>query len=128
MKSLTSDQSLSLQCWALYRLRFIFSAEVCSAWTLYGGVIAQINNIDVALNIAISDNVGVALKYYEFLHNQLESYAGSRANNIDYFALLSEEHPEIKRRFIKADSHSEGSSSVYRNNGKNSSRSFNGFF
>ena len=81
----------------------------------------------VALNIAVSDNVGVALKYYEFLHTQLESHARGRSTNIDYFAMLSEEQPEIKRRFLKDATHSEGSSSGYQNNGKNFSRSSNDF-
>ena len=78
------------------------------------------NNIGIALNIAISENVGVALKYYDFLHTQLESNARSRSTNIDYFALLSEEQPGIKRRFVKAASHAEGSaSSGYTNIGRN---------
>ena len=121
MKSLTSDQSLSFQAWTLYRLRFIFSAEVCAAWTLYGGIIAQINNVGITLNLAIAENVGIALKYYEFLQTQLESYARSRATDIDFFRLLSEEQPEIRRRFSKPTYGSEGSSGSY-NQGKKSAR------
>ena len=111
MKSFSSDQSLSFQSWIFYRLRFIVSADVCSAWDLYGGIIAQINNLGVTLNITISGNVGIALKYFDFLHTQLESYARSRATDVDYFRLLSEEQQEIKRRFSKAPSGLEGSSS-----------------
>ena len=111
MKSFSSDQSLSFQSWILYRLRFIISAEVCSAWDLYGGIIAQINNLGVTLNISISENVGTALKYFDFPHTQLESYARSRAADVDYFRLLSEEQQEIKRRFSKTPLGLEGSSS-----------------
>ena len=113
MKSLTSGQLIIPQAWTLYRLRFIVSAEVCAAWALYGGIIDQVNNIGVALNLAIGENVGVALKYYEFLHTQLESYARSRATDIDFFRLLSEEQPEIRRRFSKPNNGSEGSSGSY---------------
>ena len=75
-----------------------------------GGLIAQINNIGVTLNIAVSENVGVALKYFDFLHAQLELPARSRAVNVDYFRLLSEEQLGIRRRFAKLPSASEGSS------------------
>ena len=111
MKSFAGDQSLSFQAWIFYRLRFIISAEVCSAWDSFGGFIDQINNIGVALNIAISENVGTSLKYFEFLHTQLESYARSRATDIDYYKLLSEEQQEIKRRFSKTPPAGEGSPS-----------------
>ena len=71
MKSLNSEQSLSLQPWALYRLRFVFSAEACSAWELFGGAIAQIDNIGVAINLSVSENVGTAMKYYDLFTSNL---------------------------------------------------------
>ena len=110
MKSLTSEQSISFQSWKLYLLRYIFPAEVCGAWLLYGGIIAQINNLGITLSLAATGNVGVALKYFDFLHTQLESYARSRAVNIDYFRLFLEEQVGIKRRFSKVAYTSEGSS------------------
>ena len=119
MKSIASDQLLSFQAWALFRLRFIISAEVCAAWELYGGVIAPIDNLGATLNIAVSDNVGIALKYFDFLHAQLESYARSRATGIDYFQLLSEGQHDIIRRFTEASLGNEGSSGTT-NFGKNS--------
>ena len=101
MTSLKSDQALSVQGWLLYRLRFIISAEVCGAWSEFGGLIAQINNIGVFLNLAIVENVGVALKYHEFLHTQLELSARGRATDVDFFRMLSEEQIDIRRRFAK---------------------------
>ena len=105
---------------------YLFGGSLFRLGPLWG-VIAQINNVAIALNIAVSENVGVAMKNYEFLHTQLESHARGRSTNIDYFALLSEEQPEIKRRSLKDATHSEGSSSGYHNNGKNFSRSSNDF-
>ena len=110
MKSFASDQPLSFQSWIFYRLRFVLTAEVVGAWAPFGGLIAQINNIGVTLNIAVSENVGVALKYFDFLHAQLELSARSRAVGVDYFRLLSEEQLDIRRRFAKIPSASEGSS------------------
>ena len=104
MQSFTSGQSISSQSWILDRLRFVVTAEVCPAWDSYGDIIAQINNIGVSLNIAISENVGTSPKYFDFLHTQLESYARSRDTDIDYFKLLSEEQQDIKRRFAKMPS------------------------
>ena len=127
MKSLNSDQSLSFQSWILYRMRFIVSAEVCGAWQLYGGLIAQVNNLGITLNIAVSENVGIALKYYEFLHAQLESYARSRASGVDFFRLLSEEQLDIRRRFAKIPSGSEGASSSSFG-GKSPTRAYNDIY
>ena len=121
MTTLKSDQSLSFQAWILYRLRFCFSAAACGAWDLYGGLIGQINNIGVILNLAVVENVGVALKYFDFLHTQLESSARSRAADVDYFKLLSEEQIDIRRRFAKPVITTENSHA--RLQGKNSSRS-----
>ena len=89
----------------------------CAAGDSHGGVTDQTNNVGIAHNLAISENVGISPKYYEFLHNQIESYARSRETKIDYFTPLSEERQDIKRMFDKSPSSSEGSSSGYRNYG-----------
>ena len=52
-QSSDSAQLLCIQSWALYRLRFIISAELCADWDLYGGLIAQLGNLGVTLNIAV---------------------------------------------------------------------------
>ena len=83
MKSLSSEQSLIFQAWALYRLRFILSAEVAGDWDSFGGVIDQLNNLGVILAIATAENVGVALKYFDILHSQLVSHDRSRAVSTD---------------------------------------------
>ena len=78
------------------------SAAVCNAWgPQFGGPIAQINNVGIILNLAAVGNVGVALKYYDFLHAQLELSARGRAEGVDYFRLLPEERLDIRRRFAR---------------------------
>ena len=123
MKSMSSDLPLSFQAWILYRLRFIISDEVCAAWSPFGGLMAQINNLGITLNIAVSDNAGAALKYYDFLHTQLESHARSRSAEIDYFRLLSEEQIDIKRRSTKLTNSNEASPISF--SGRNASRGEN---
>ena len=111
MKSLNSEQSLSSQSLVLFGLGLILPAQTCGAWDLFGGLTAQIKNLGVALNIAAADNVGIALNYYEFLHAQLESYSRRRATDVDCFRLLSGGQLDIRRRFARTPSATEGSSS-----------------
>ena len=101
MKNFKSAQQLSFQSWMLYMLRFFVAAEACKAWDSFGGLIAQLNNLGVVLNIAITENVATALLYDTQLRAHLADLARQRAVNVDYFMLLSEENVAIKRQTVK---------------------------
>ena len=52
---------------------------------------------------------GIALKYFDFPHAQLESYDRRRATGIDYSQLAPKEKHDTERRFAKATSSNEWS-------------------
>ena len=51
----TRPQSVPLNAWVLYRIRFIFTADVCGAWPSFGGLSAQLNRLSIALHIATTE-------------------------------------------------------------------------
>ena len=77
----------------------------------------------IILNLSVIENVGVALKYREFLHAQLELSARGRATDVDYFRMLSEEQIDIRRRFAKPPTAQEWQSKPSSSGGKNAHRS-----
>ena len=97
MKSYKSIQPLSTQQYTLYRLRFVMSAALCNAFDLFGGTIAQINNIAIIMQISIVENPNIALLYDAELQNRLSKYARERTPDIDYFQLLSTLQIDILR-------------------------------
>ena len=96
-KSYFPPQTASIQQYAMYRLRFIFAADIAHAFDSFGGVFDQINNLGLLLNLSIIDSPALAIGYDQYLHNKLNCYARERTPGIDYFSLLSEEQFEIKR-------------------------------
>ena len=101
MHATKSDRTLSFQAWVMNRFRFSFSAAVCNAWAPFGGLIDQIDNLGAILNLSAVENVGVALKYYDFAHAQLELSDRGRAGGVDYFRLLPEAQLGARRRFSR---------------------------
>ena len=95
MKRYDSAQSLGIQQFILYKMRFIFAGEVCQAFSLFGGFCAQINALSVLLNIAIVDNPFIAMRYGELLSARLAGFARERMPNINYMEILSNEDVEL---------------------------------
>ena len=97
LKNYSSPQPASIQQYLMYRLRFIFAADIARAFDSFGGAVAQFNNLGHILSLSITDSPALAIGYDQYLHNKLNCYARERTPGIDYFALLSEEQFEIKR-------------------------------
>ena len=66
----------------LYRMRFIFAADICGDWPSFGGISAHLNGLSAALNIAATDNFQTDLLYDSLLPNRLEELARSRAERV----------------------------------------------
>ena len=90
--------------WALYRLRFIFTADLCGAWLHFGGIAAQLSNFSILLHLAAVESIAVALAYDNILSAHLEELALSRADRtagaVDFADLLSPEHHRFKMQAI----------------------------
>ena len=78
------------------------TAEMCSLWTPFGGIAAQLNHIAVLLSLATLASAGFAIRYHELLIRTLADHARARLP-FDYFTALSEVH-EDTRRTIATDS------------------------
>ena len=86
---------LPFTAWVLYRLRFISAADICGAWSSFGGLAAQLNGLSLVLNIDAMDNIQTVLIYDALLPNRLEALTRSRAERVhgatDSTSLLSTE-------------------------------------
>ena len=71
----TSPQELSIRCFRLYNLRFVFDAELCNAFTSFGGIPLQLSHLSTVLNLSIAEGVGVALAYHKLITAYLQERA-----------------------------------------------------
>ena len=70
----------SFHTWAMYRLRFIITADLCDAWLPFGGLSAQLNNLSTLLHLATVESISVALAHDTILSAHLEELARARDN------------------------------------------------
>ena len=88
----------------LYRLRFIFTADLCGAWSSFGGIVAQFNNLSVILHLATTETISAALIYDSLLSAHLEELARARqersAAQVDFAELLSNEQSRFKTQAV----------------------------
>ena len=95
---------LPFSAWALYRIRFIFTADICGAWSSFGGVAAHLNALSAILNIAVTDNIQAGLTYDQLLSSHLEELVRSRVersdDRLDFASLLSNEQLRFKQQAL----------------------------
>ena len=91
--------AISFQQWLHRHMRFVFSAEICSLWSPFGGFAAQMNHIAVLLSLATLETAGFAIKYHELLIRTLADCARARFP-IDYYTALSEIHDDTRRAIL----------------------------
>ena len=82
--------------WLRRRYRFVIAAEMCHAWTPFGGIAAQLNHIAVLLSLATLENAGFAIRYHDLLVSTLADFARARFTS-DYHTALSEVHEDTRR-------------------------------
>ena len=92
--------NLPISTWMLYRIRFIFTADLCGAWSSFGGIVAQFNNLSIILHLATTESISAALIYDGLLTAHLEELARARqerpAAQVDFADLLSTEQTRFK--------------------------------
>ena len=90
--------------WALYRRRFIITADLCAAWPPFGGLPAQLNNLPILLHLATVESIAVSLACDTILSTHLGELARARANKtagaVDFMDLLSTEQHRFKIQAI----------------------------
>ena len=82
--------------WLHHHYRFVIAAEMCHAWTPFGGIAAQLNHIAVLLSLATLESAGYAIRYHDLLVSTLADYARARFA-FDYHTALSEVHEDTRR-------------------------------
>ena len=94
-----APQELPMQSWLLYHMRFLMAGECCSAFSLFGGLCAQLNLVAIVLNLCVTENVGLGLTYFKILSSRLEESARQRiiAPN-EFSVLLSNEQLDVKEQ------------------------------
>ena len=109
---MAKNLQLPFAAWAIYRMRFIFTADICGDWASFGGLAAQLNGLSVVLNIAATDNIQTALINASLLPNHLGELSRPRAESTagatDFSSLLATEQLHFK---TQAASHADGAAS-----------------
>ena len=85
----------SLRAWPLYTVRFIFSAELTGALSEFGGIQAQFGLLSVILSLAAVENATFPREYNKQIDIFLLDSPRARRKDIEYPAILHEEHPLI---------------------------------
>ena len=103
-KKALRPQSLPLNAWALYRMRFIFTADIRGAWSTFGGIAAQFNHLSIVLHLATVENIPSALLYDSVLSAHLEELDMARAEksseSVDFAQLLSVEQTRFNLQAV----------------------------
>ena len=90
---------LSIQSFLLYRLRFVLSDDLCSAWHGFGGLGSQLSHLCIVINMDVIETVGIALTYHNLLFPKLTEKARQRsAGEADFATMLSAEQFDIREQ------------------------------
>ena len=93
-------KAISFQMWMHHHYRFVFAAEMCNAWSPFGGLAAQLNHIAVLLSLASLESAGYAIKYHDLLVTTLADFARARFP-CDFHSALSEVHEDTRRALAR---------------------------
>ena len=52
-----------IQALVIYRLRFLFAADLCSTWAKFVGLVPQLAHLSTVLHIGIAESAGASLSY-----------------------------------------------------------------
>ena len=97
-----APQELTIQCYSLYQLRFIFAADLCQAFQSFGGIGPQLSHFSTVLHLSITESVGTALAYHRMVVVKLQEKARKRTASVsDFTALLATENITLKEQAKK---------------------------
>ena len=76
-----NPQSIPMQAWLLYQMRFLIAADLACAWSGFCGLAAQLNRLAIVMNISLTDSAAVAMPYGRLVREFLAGRARSRHGN-----------------------------------------------
>ena len=97
----TGNQDMSLGQFILCRMRFIPAWDLADAWADYGGLVPQINQLAVVLDLSITDRPCIAVTYDYRMRRAIQKIAKSRSTKEDYFELLSNLNKNVRADAIR---------------------------
>ena len=80
-------QELSIHAFTLYQLRFIFAADLCQAWSKFGGIGTMLAQLSTVSHIGVTENVGSALAYRMIVSTILKEKERKRTVSPSEFAV-----------------------------------------
>ena len=97
-----SPQEMTIQAFALYHLRFLFAADLCQAFSIFGGLGPQLSHFSTVLHLGVTESVGTALAYHRLVGLKLQEKARKRTvSPSDFIALLASESLTLKEQAKK---------------------------
>ena len=97
----TGSQDLSFGQYVLYRLRFILAGDLADAWGDFGGLVGQLNQLAIVIEMSITDHAGIAITYDHRIHREIRKIVSKRSSNTDYIDFLSNINSDIKTGVIR---------------------------
>ena len=93
-----------MQAWLLHQMRFLIAADMAGAWSISGGLAAQLNHLPIAMNIQITDSAAMALSSDRMVREFLAEWDRPRRENaigVNFSSdFLSVENPAMKLRAL----------------------------
>ena len=97
----TGNQDLPIGQFVIYGLRCVLARDLAGAWGDYGGIVAQINHLAVALYLSITDHPGIAVTYDRRARRMIRKISKTRSAKTDYFEWLSNPNKDVRADAIR---------------------------
>ena len=94
-------QGVSCGKYAFRRLRFILAADLSGAWPDFGGLAGHINQIDVIIEMSITDRAVISITYDFRIRKEIGEIAPKRSPGADYIDFLSNVNSDIRAGEIR---------------------------
>ena len=83
-----SPRDLSIQAFSLYRMRFVFSADLRKAWRACGCLGPQLPHFSTVLHISVTESVGSALPYRRLVNLKIQEKNRARPTQASDFVTI----------------------------------------
>ena len=82
-------------------MRFILAGDLPDAWADSGGLVGQLNQLAIVIEMSITDHAGIAIAYDHRIHREIRKIASKRSSDTGYLDFLSNTNTDIRDGVIR---------------------------
>ena len=97
----TGSQDLAIGQFALYREKFTMAGDLTDDRGGFRGLVGQLNQLAIVLDMSITDHPGIAATYDRRIHALIQKTSMKRSSITDYFDVLSNVNAEVKAAAVR---------------------------